>query len=55
METLLSLNEFLFPCGDALEKKLFVLTKVRAMDGTLEFDEHGRESNSHKAKTYFSN
>jgi hypothetical protein len=41
--------------GMRWKSKLFVFTKVRAMDGTLEFDEHGRESNSHKAKTYFSN
>ena len=37
------------------ESRLFVFLQERAMDGALEFDEHGRESNSNKAKTGFHN
>ena len=37
------------------ESWLFEFIKERAMDGALEFDEHGRESNSNKAKTGFHN
>jgi len=37
------------------EDRLFGSIKERAMDGALEFDEHGRESNSNKANTGFHN
>ena len=37
------------------ESRLFVLIKERAMDGALEFDKQGRESNSNKANTGFHN